>query len=221
MRLPIISHGTDGSIDIGAMRLDADALNENATAIAAWGDAFDDSGDLLIFGCDLASTGQGQNFVDSLTNLTGTDVAASVDLTGHAVLGRDWNLEYKQGDIESAVAPSAEVQQSWVGILEHPGTDAPSVNTPGTPTFVEGGPAVVLDSDVEAFDVELSAIDNFVGTTLTLIRNGGAHGDDQYTAAVGRYVGFPHARWEPGSWCSHDWHCDDEYVRCFVAELYR
>ncbi|MEZ6122861.1 MAG: hypothetical protein R3C49_06750 [Planctomycetaceae bacterium] len=55
---------------------------------------------------------------------------------------------------------------------------APATTLNGSPTFVEGGAAVVLDADVQIFDAELSAIDNFNGTTLTLVRNGGANSED-------------------------------------------
>ncbi|MBK8278313.1 MAG: DUF4347 domain-containing protein [Nitrospira sp.] len=54
------------------------------------------------------------------------------------------------------------------------------VNTlDGTPNFTEGGSPVVLDGDVQIFDAELSALDNFNGATLTLARNGGANAEDQ------------------------------------------
>ena len=36
----------------------------------------------------------------------------------------------------------------------------------GNPTFTQGGPAVVLDTDVQLFDAELSPADNFSGATL-------------------------------------------------------
>ncbi|MCP4212565.1 MAG: DUF4347 domain-containing protein, partial [Halieaceae bacterium] len=45
----------------------------------------------------------------------------------------------------------------------------------GTPAFTEGGAAVVLDADVDVSDVELDALDNYDGASLTLIRNGGAN----------------------------------------------
>ena len=51
----------------------------------------------------------------------------------------------------------------------------------GNPTFVEDGPAVVLDADVQIFDAELSGIDNFNGATLTLVRDGGANADDSFS----------------------------------------
>ena len=53
----------------------------------------------------------------------------------------------------------------------------------GNSTFVEGGAAVVLDTDVNVFDVELAAADNYDGATLTLSRNGGANAEDQFSAA--------------------------------------
>jgi len=113
----IVSHGTDGSIDLGATRLDSAALGEHSDAIGSWADAFDINGDLLIYGCDLAASENGQGFVDELARLTSTDVAASVDFTGHTLLGGDWDLEYLQGDIENQVAFSAQLQDDWVGVL--------------------------------------------------------------------------------------------------------
>jgi hypothetical protein len=108
----IISHGFDSTINIGATDLDADALHANSAAIAVWGDAFDGIGDFLIYGCDLAATSDGQNLVDSLARITGTDVAVSVDLAGAALLGGDWGLEYRQGDIESAVAHTTSIENA-------------------------------------------------------------------------------------------------------------
>ncbi|MCX7590873.1 MAG: Ig-like domain-containing protein, partial [Kiritimatiellae bacterium] len=45
----------------------------------------------------------------------------------------------------------------------------------GTVSFTEDGPAVVLDNDVQITDAELSAANNFSGSTLTLARQGGAN----------------------------------------------
>ncbi|MFK7733704.1 MAG: cadherin-like domain-containing protein [Pseudomonadales bacterium] len=52
----------------------------------------------------------------------------------------------------------------------------------GTPTVVERGSPVVLDSDVTIFDAELSAVDNFDGTQFVLSRSGGANADDFFSA---------------------------------------
>jgi trimeric autotransporter adhesin len=52
----------------------------------------------------------------------------------------------------------------------------------GTPAYTEGGPAAVLDANVQISDAELGAADNFSGATLTLVRNGGANIQDLFSA---------------------------------------
>ena len=47
-------------------------------------------------------------------------MAASIDLTGSAVLGGDWDLEYATGSLESTVAFSAEVQAAFGEVLDGP-----------------------------------------------------------------------------------------------------
>ncbi|MCP5091621.1 MAG: hypothetical protein GY949_11930, partial [Gammaproteobacteria bacterium] len=55
----------------------------------------------------------------------------------------------------------------------------------GTPTFTEGGAAVVLDADVTVSDAELDALNgglgNYDGASVTLVRNGGASAEDVFT----------------------------------------
>lgn len=48
------------------------------------------------------------------------------------------------------------------------------------PTYVEDQPAVVIDGDVDLYDAELDAADNWNGATLTLRRDGGANGQDVF-----------------------------------------
>ena len=57
----------------------------------------------------------------------------------------------------------------------------PVTTLDGNPTFVEDGAPVVLDADVQVFDAELSAIDDFGGATLTIERLGGANADDVFS----------------------------------------
>jgi len=58
------------------------------------------------------------------------------------------------------------------------------VNTlDGNPTYVEDGVPVVLDANVEIFDADIDrGEDTFENTTLTLVRNGGANGEDVFSA---------------------------------------
>ncbi len=113
----IISHGADGTIQLGNSTLDFDSLITNAAQIKRWGNALSDDADVLIYGCDVATSQQGQALIDSIGRLTGADVAASDDLTGSSERGGDWALEYRVGHIETLVALSAEVRSNWYSTL--------------------------------------------------------------------------------------------------------
>ncbi|MFW5451642.1 MAG: DUF4347 domain-containing protein, partial [Methylophagaceae bacterium] len=113
----LISHGSDGNVDIGNSLLNTDTLNQNLAQISAWGDAFTDEGDILIYGCDLAETEVGESLINDLSTLTLTDVAASDDKTGAEALGGDWDLEYNAGQIETDIAISSEAQQQFNQVL--------------------------------------------------------------------------------------------------------
>ena len=111
--LHLISHGSDGTIQLGSDRLNFGNVNQFEDALAIWGAALTVDADLLIYGCDVAESEEGQDLVDSLASLTGADVAASDDITGHDSLGGDWDFEYTVGLVESEVAFSQTVQQNW------------------------------------------------------------------------------------------------------------
>ncbi len=135
----IISHGEDGSIQLGNANLNASTLVENQLAITLWADSFTESGDILIYGCDLAETEIGKSLVNDLSLLTQTDVAASDDLTGNTILGGDWELEYKSGTIETDLAVSTSSQQDWLGVF------ATNALTPSYSQQVQGG-GIVTDT---------------------------------------------------------------------------
>jgi Ca2+-binding RTX toxin-like protein len=109
----ILSHGNQGSFKVGA-----DVLNENDietfnTQLKQWGNALTENGDILLYGCDVASGETGNNFVKRLSEITGGDVAASNDLTGNAAQGGDWDLEIVTGKIESAVPFNREAMEDY------------------------------------------------------------------------------------------------------------
>ena len=113
----ILSHGTEGAIDLGGGTLDTDTLAANAELIGSWGSAFSADADILIYGCNLAANEAGQSLVNRLAGLTGADVAASEDLTGSAVFGGDWELEYTSGSVETPVAVGATAQAEFQAVL--------------------------------------------------------------------------------------------------------
>ena len=113
--LHLVSHGDDGLLQLGRDPLDLNALLGDAEAVGTWASSFAPDADMLIYGCDLAATEAGRNFVDTLANLTGTDVAASSDTTGSVAAGGNWNLEYTRGNVQSELAFSEQMQNDYVG----------------------------------------------------------------------------------------------------------
>ncbi len=146
----LISHGSDGQVDIGNTMLNTESLNQNLVQISEWGNAFSEQGDFLIYGCNLAATEDGQSLVQSLSSLTHTDVAASDDLTGHESLNADWDLEYQTGLIESDIVISQQAQQDWQSTL-----DAPTIeNAIGTQNLAEDFAEYTIDLNLAFTDLE-------------------------------------------------------------------
>ena len=106
----VLSHGSEGSIQLGASRLDANSLSGHAAEIAGWADALTAEADLLFYGCNLAGDASGEELIDTLAALTGADVAASDDLTGNTAAGGDWDLEKQVGTIEAQVLSASDYQ---------------------------------------------------------------------------------------------------------------
>ena len=97
----ILSHGSEGALRLGSTLLDHAGLEQHAESVRGWQAALSPGGDILLYGCDVASGGAGIAFVERMSELTGADVAASTDDTGGELLGGDWELEYQTGYIET------------------------------------------------------------------------------------------------------------------------
>ncbi|MCP4767153.1 MAG: BspA family leucine-rich repeat surface protein, partial [Gammaproteobacteria bacterium] len=181
----IISHGSDGSVQLGNTTLDAYTLEQNNPNIALWANAFAETGDILIYGCNLAESEVGQSLIRELGELTLTDVAASDDRTGHASLGGDWELERQVGTIETEQAFSAGLQQSWAGTLSTPYVSHETQNSVqetksdqnwgqtfsytsggGTYTVDQVSVQLVVDSDVSVQDITISLRTSWNGADL-------------------------------------------------------
>ena len=103
----IVSHGSEGEVNLGNSTLTADNLNSYSDLLASWSGALTDDADLLFYGCDLAGNAEGESFIEAISEITGADVAASDDLTGSADKGGDWELELNVGTVETAAFSAA------------------------------------------------------------------------------------------------------------------
>lgn len=110
--IDIISHGTPGALMLGSAELNSANLASYAEQLTEIGTHLSDSGDILLYGCEVAKGNVGQRFIEQLAQLTGANVAASTNLTGASELGGDWVLGAQIGIIESRA-----MQLSYDGVL--------------------------------------------------------------------------------------------------------
>lgn len=113
----LLTHGSDGQIFLGSTVLNSDTLAQHAAEFVAWQHNLTADADLLLYGCDVAETTHGKDFVAALAQLTQADVAASTDGTGSESLGGNWNLEYSVGSIDSTSPFRSDVGQDWNDLL--------------------------------------------------------------------------------------------------------
>lgn len=113
----LVSHGSDGALQLGNTQLNTQTLDRYQDQISQWKYSLDRDADILLYGCDVASTEVGEAFVRVLAELTESDVAASSDITGHVSLGGDWDFEVQVGTLETQAAFSMEVQSAWESSL--------------------------------------------------------------------------------------------------------
>ncbi|QCN96116.1 DUF4347 domain-containing protein [Azospirillum argentinense] len=97
----VLSHGAAGQVRLGALLLDTAAVAGRSAELAALGGALTQTGDLLLYGCDVAG-GNGASFIAALAEATGADVAASTDRTGSFAIGANWTLEAGIGSLEAS-----------------------------------------------------------------------------------------------------------------------
>jgi VCBS repeat-containing protein len=161
----IFSHGQAGSFALGSDAVSSDALQNGdaAAGLAAWAEGLSADADILIYGCDVASTDAGLALIEALSSMTGADVAASDDLTGSAALGGDWDLEVAHGSIEAGSAMEPAALAAWQGLL-------------AAPTVADGEAEVrEVNEDATMTVTNLSVTGTGTLTvTLTLTEDGGA-----------------------------------------------
>ena len=111
--IQIVSHGQEGKISIGNTILSDFNIDSYQEELHLWGDSLVEDGDILLYGCSVASE-HGVEFINKLSMLTNADVAASDNITGADALGGDWLLEVATGEIENE---TLFVDSQYPGVL--------------------------------------------------------------------------------------------------------
>jgi ELWxxDGT repeat protein len=129
--LQIISHGTNGGLQLGDRWLNAATLPNYVGQLKSWGDALTEDADILLYGCNVAQDATGKAFVNLLAQSTGADVAASNNLTGNAALGGDWDLEFSTGQINQGLTANMS-RSAYSSVLDTQATQFTRLNSAGT-----------------------------------------------------------------------------------------
>ena len=139
----IVSHGSDGLLTLGSTEVTAASIQSTQLAyLQSIGQALSADGDILIYACDYASGASGLEAMNLLADITGADVAASTDATGHESLGADWTLEQSTGEVDvQALAPL-----EWMNALDFTFTGAGTVGAVGMANNIMGAGVTVVSA---------------------------------------------------------------------------
>ncbi|MBR7105315.1 MAG: DUF4347 domain-containing protein [Lentisphaeria bacterium] len=113
----VVSHGNAGYFLLNDAIVDADAVAADPASWKAIGEHLTDDGDIMIYGCNVAASDDGKAMIANIAELTGADVAASVDKVGSA---NDWSLEYSYGivDTQNVVINGADYSLESYTVVE-------------------------------------------------------------------------------------------------------
>ena len=114
----LIGDGTEAEMHLGASFLTQDSISTTyAEQFQQIGQSLSADADLLIYGCNFGRGEAGQAAIQTLATLTGADVAASTDRTGHSTEFGDWILETSTGAMEASIVIGDVTQATWEGVL--------------------------------------------------------------------------------------------------------
>ncbi|NEO87790.1 MAG: CHAT domain-containing protein [Spirulina sp. SIO3F2] len=113
----IVAEGNAGNFWLGNEWITHKTVGNYQAEFEAIGNTLTAQADLLLYSCFMALGLPGETLMASIADLTGADVAASVNATGSANYGADWVLEQSTGEIEAANPFTDETIANWDGKL--------------------------------------------------------------------------------------------------------
>ncbi|MDY7023401.1 MAG: DUF4347 domain-containing protein, partial [Cyanobacteriota bacterium] len=115
--LHLVSHGEDSQLQLGQTYLNSNTLKTYSSLLRKWYQFLVPNAELLLYGCNIAQTSKGQAFVQQLSQLTGTQIAASRHPVGNPQLGGSWDLDYHTQPIKTPIPFSQKTQNTYPNIL--------------------------------------------------------------------------------------------------------
>jgi VCBS repeat-containing protein len=158
----IISHGSEGELQLGGAALNLASLPGEATRLAEIGSHLTTDADILLYGCSIAEGGSGAAFLDALSRATSADVAGSTDATGAASRGGNWTLEFETGAVDTTAIRAT----SFADLLAAPSVTAPTTGIRvAEPSVLNPGGASASTATLSGWTV---ADDGLGSTTLSV-----------------------------------------------------
>jgi hypothetical protein len=142
--IDIISHGAPGALFLENSVLNSHTLTDYFEQLASIGRALSVDGDLLLYGCNVAADNEGQAFIERLAQVTGANVAASVNLTGAAIQGGDWLLERSTGNIESAPLVQARYAYTFDNTPPSASDNTLNITYSNTPIIIQASQMTLI-----------------------------------------------------------------------------
>ncbi|MBI9112374.1 GLUG motif-containing protein [Maridesulfovibrio ferrireducens] len=150
-----------GSIHLAdGYAVDADTLLSNPEMSTFWknvGSLVESDGHIDLLGCGVGEGAEGKDFIAKLEQLTGREIAASIDDTGNAEAGGNWLLEEGGVDLAELYFDSAKLN-NFDGVLA-----TPSI----TIELTSGGTSQTLyDADVDGY-YEIDSAEKLIALSQT------------------------------------------------------
>ncbi|MDH3327619.1 MAG: cadherin domain-containing protein [Desulfobulbaceae bacterium] len=118
----IFSHGSKGRLHFQDGVISTQALEDDREMWATISRHLSKDGDIQLFGCNVAQGEEGKLFIQTLADITGADVAASMNPTGNEHDGADWELEVAVGQVDRHTFIDHNALHFFRGVLAWTGT---------------------------------------------------------------------------------------------------
>ncbi|GLO12450.1 hypothetical protein PPUJ20028_10310 [Pseudomonas putida] len=180
--IQVMSHGAAGQFTLGNRTVSADNIGQLGDTLQQWRGNLNEGADIQLYGCDIGAGDAGKMLVNELARWTAADVGASSNATGASTAGGDWVLETRVGDLDQAIALSANAMASFDGLLADA---APTVSLPSS------GSDVLL-GDTFTFTVNFSNTSSQEGYAPFInlfMPSTGKDGDDGVNFISASYLG--------------------------------
>ncbi|NEO85533.1 MAG: CHAT domain-containing protein [Spirulina sp. SIO3F2] len=159
----IVAEGNEGNFWLGSEWIRAENIDDYAAQLQTWGEALTVNADLLLYSCFTALGDTGEALVQHIAEMTGADVAASVDATGSANYDANWVLEASTDSIEANNSFIPETLVSWDGKLAT--VTVQNLNNTGAGSLRTAIQTTAGDGDLVTFAPGLNGTISLNGTT--------------------------------------------------------